>query len=233
MNIPYGELMKYRGSIEIKPIYDYPVFQHEYAIIQSMIMRNTNILDFGCGTGKVYNEALLPNGYSGLYVGIDNDPTLKTRVNFPLYDSVDEIIENYGLREFDMIFMLNALEHMKVEESYEILTKLNPYIDANILIMTPNSKCFDYMFVDPQHTTFYSHEFLYGLLKHLGFDGIQIWRGKGIYPQREAEFKNNNGLIHFKEMNEFQRKVCLSMSLDWYGNLLVIGERNYEEDSSN
>jgi len=233
MNIPWGELMKYRGHPETQNIYKYPVFYDERVRINSIIMKMTNILDLGCGRGKFYNETLLPTGYKGEYVGIDTDPSLKNRVNFPLFSSIDEFLEaGYDLRHFDILLMMNLPEHyLTVNDFYEAVYKLNPYIDANIVILTPNPRCFDYMFVDPQHKTFYSHEFLYGFCKHFGFDNVNIWRGQGYHAQREAVFKQNPSQMHLKEMNEFQRRVCLAMGLDWYGNLLVIAERSYEEEN--
>jgi len=220
--IPYGELMKYRN--QLPQIYSLPIFRDEYAMILSEISPGMKIVDFGCGSGKIYNDVLLPSGFVGEYIGIDNDPSLN--VNFPLYSSIDEFIDGRRLREFDVLIMLNALEHLKVDEAYEVISKLNPYIDSTLIVMTPNPACFDYMFVDPQHVTFYSYEFLFGLFKHFGFETINMWRGKGIHQIREAEIERGGpNAGQYKQMNEFQMKVCTSMGLDWFGNLMIIGER--------
>ncbi len=221
---PYGELMRYRHKLP--PIYEFPTFISEYALIGSKMGRGYKVLDFGCGEGKVYNEYLISLGLDIEYVGIDPDPHLGLRTNFKIFKNMDEFEEeNLKARHFDGLFMLNILEHLSLDETYDVLTRLNPYIDGDIFIMTPNPKCFDYMFADPEHKTFYTHEFLYGLLKHLNFENIEIWRGKGIYQIREEELKKNPGHVHLKEMNEFQRRVCLSMGLDWMGNLLIVGSR--------
>lgn len=222
---PYGELMKYRHKL--MPIYEYPTFISEYALIGSKMGRGYKVLDFGCGEGKIYNEYLMPLGLDIEYVGIDPDPYLSSRMNFKVFKDVNEFEEeNWPARRFDGLLMLNVLEHLSLDEAYDTLTRLNPYIDGNIFIMTPNPQCFDYMFADPEHKTFYTYEFLYGLLMHLDFENIEIWRGKGIYQMREQEFKKNPGLIHLKEMNEFQHKVCLSMGLDWMANLMAVGSRS-------
>lgn len=227
MSTPYKEIMKYHNHPEMKMIYDYPTFVDEYTMISSIVMSETKILDFGCGTGKFYNEKLLPSGFMGEYVGIDPDPSLKSIVNFKLYSSIEEFLDaGYNLRYFDMLIMLNSAEHLSLEELYNALKKLNPYIDGNLIIMTPNSKCLDYLFADPTHITFYAYDVLYGIFKHFSFDEIQIWRGKGIYQIREAALKDDPNQIHLREMNEFQRRVCLAMGLDWYGNILLIGERS-------
>ena len=125
MSIPWGELMKYRGHPEVSGIYDHPTFTDERVMIDSVVMKITNILDFGCGKGKIYNEILLPSGYKGEYVGIDPDPSLKNIVNFPLYENIEEFLKaGYNLRHFDMLLMLNVAEHLKIEEMYEIVFKL-------------------------------------------------------------------------------------------------------------
>jgi len=228
-NIPWGEIMKYRNNNELKSIYEYPVFIHEYPIIYSEMKNDYKILDVGCGEGKFYNEWLLPNGFNGIYIGIDIDPTLPSIVNFPLYSSIKEFKKaGFNIRSFDMLLMLNFPEHLGFEEFYSTVKILNPYIDSDFVIMTPNPRCFDYMFDDPQHKTFFAYEPLYGIMKLFDFPNINIWRGKGLYQIREEQFKKNNNLTHLMEMNEFQRRICIAMGLDWYGNLLVLGERNNE-----
>lgn len=227
MSVPYSEIMKYQyDDNAVKQIWDYPVFLHEYAHILHKLGNGYKVLDFGCGMGKIYNEILLPEGNGVEYVGIDSDTSLKGKTNFPIY-TLDEF-KNAGFksRHFDGLFMFNVLEHLKLDELYNIMTTLNPYIDGDIFILTTNYKCFDYMFNDPQHVTFYPTYVIYGLLKHLGFNKVEMWRGKGIHRIRELQFNQNPKLTHLSEMNEFQKKICLAMGLDWYGNILAIGDRN-------
>ena len=225
MEIPYGELMKYHNNPEVAQIYDYPVYSDEFTPLLSILMPNTNILDLGCGNGKFYNQSILPMAYEGEYVGIDNDPTLKNVVNFKIFETVDEVVEAYPPRHFDVLMMYNFAEHVSLEEFYEMVIKLNPLVDANIAILTPNVKCLDYLHNDPQHKSFYPHDFLYGLLKHLDFQNIEIYRGGGYHMLREHHLRAHPEMTHLEEMNDYQRRVCLSMGLDWYGNILMIGER--------
>lgn len=232
MNIPYGELMKYRGHPEVKPIYNYPIFTDERVVISQIITKECNILDLGCGRGKYYHETLLPMGFKGEYVGIDPDPSLGD-IGFPVYKSVEEFLDaGYNLRHFDILLMLNLIEHLTPDELYEYVWKLNPYIDANIVIMTPNARCFDYMFVDPQHTRFYAHEFLYGFCKHFGYDRVDMWRGQGYHQMRKDRVAQDPSQRQMIEMNSMQQQVCLALGLDWYGNLFLIGERKYDEEDS-
>lgn len=229
INIPWGELMKYRNSQEVGSIYNYPVFKHEFPLIISEIGNKDKVIDFGCGDSKIYNQALLPSGYEGIFVGIDPDPDLLAVSTFPIYATVQEFKEqNFKVREFDTLLMLNSAEHLSAEELYMTLKELNPYIDGKLIIMTPNPKCFDYLFGDPQHKTFYDYQYLYGLFKHFDFPNIKILRGKGIYQIREEAYKQDQRQTHLMEMNDLQRKVSIAFDLDWYGNLLVIGERSVD-----
>lgn len=231
MNIPYGELMKYRGSMELPHLYDIPVYVDIKSLIRSFVGAEDKIIDFGCGKGWIYNDVLLPSGFKGEYVGIDKDPIALALANFEIYEDVDALAEKRNAGEFDTILFMNSFEHFaSAEEMYETVIKLNKFVDGTILIQTPNPACFDYMFVDPTHKTFYSYEFLYGLLKHLDYDKIQLFRGEGTYPSRNARYKENSQkFAHFKEMNDFQRKVCMALGLDWYGNLVAIGRREPHE----
>ena len=225
MKIPYDTILSYR--YKIPSLYQLPVFRDEYAMVLSEIAPTMNILDFGCGNGKIYNDVLLPEGFSGEYVGLDIDESLD--VNFPLFHNIEDLLEEYGARHFDVLFMLNVIEHLTVEEFFNQMEQINKLIDGKIIIMTPNPKCFDYMFGDPEHVTFYPHYWLYGIAKVFDFDNVKIWRGKGIAQDREREVKQRPEIAdQVKAMNEFQRKVCQSMGLDWYGNLLLIGERENE-----
>jgi len=229
MKLPYKEIYKYRQGFPA--IYKFPVFAHEFNIIMPHIGNGYRILDFGCGKGKFYNEKLIPEGIEVEYVGIDIDPSLKHVSSFPIYESLDEFEDaGYKHRYFDGLVMLNIAEHLTSQELYETTTRLNPYIDGDIFIMTPNPFCFDYLFSDPEHVAFYDHSFLYGLLKHLGFNRIDIWRGKGIHHHRQILYNRTKNEDYLRQ-NKLQQEVCIALGLDWYGNILVIGDRYNEEDA--
>ena len=224
MKIPYNEVLKYRYTIP--NLYDLPTFRDEYMMVMNEIAPTMKVLDMGCGTGRIYTDVLIPEGFQGEYVGFDPDESLD--VKFPLHHSIDEIVEKYGARYFDVIIYLNVWEHMTVEELFDELEKINKLVDGKIIVMTPNPKCFDYMFGDPEHVAFYPHYWLYGIAKVFGFDKIKLARGKGVYQDRlrEAEASNNPQLkAQVKAMNEWHVKTSQAMGLDWFGNLFMVGER--------
>ena len=115
MNLPYGEILKYKSDLQ--PIYNYPVFLHEYPLILSRLGKGYKMLDFGCGNGQIYNQSLLASGLDIEYIGIDNDPSLQDKVNFPLYESLEQLEEaGYGSRYFDGLLMLNFIQ--QIQEVY-------------------------------------------------------------------------------------------------------------------
>ena len=222
MKIPYDSILKYR--YEMPNLYDLPTFSDKYRMVMTQVAKNMNVLDMGCGTGKIYTDVLIPEGFQGEYVGFDPDESLD--VNFPLYHSIDEIVEKYGARHFDIVLYMNAAEHMTLEDFFNELEKINKLVDGKIIIMTPNPKCLDYLFGDPEHVTFYPHYWLYGILKLFGFDKVDVLRGKGVYQERQKQAQANPQLREqIKAMNDWQVKTCQAMGLDWYGNLMAIGER--------
>jgi len=227
MEIPYEEIMKYYHTGKLPPVQTLPVFRREYDDIEQVVGKGYKVLDFGCGRGLVYTKFLQALPYDIEYVGIDIDPSLKGKVPFPLYESLEEFEDTYSPRHFDGLFLLDVLEHLSLKEGYDTLARLNKYIDGDIVLMTPNASCLDYIYNDPQHVTIYPSHWIYGLLKHLGFDKIIMKRGKGLHARREQLARENpNQAEQYKVMNESQRQICASMGLDWYGNLLAIGKRD-------
>jgi 2-polyprenyl-3-methyl-5-hydroxy-6-metoxy-1,4-benzoquinol methylase len=200
-------------------------FMHEYNIIRQHVGDGYKMLDFGCGRGKIYEEYFKPEGMDVEYVGIDIDTSLD--VDFPLFHSVDEFIEaDYPKRYFDGLALLDVIEHLPHQEMYEVLEKLNPYIDGDIFIMTPNSKCLDLLFSDAQHKTIYPLDELVNLVKHLGFEIKELRKGKGLFHNRSVALLNEPHREDIQKMLDMQRQVCTAIGLDWYANILLIGGRS-------
>jgi len=209
--ITYSQIMKYHNKLPL--IWDLPVVPHERVVLINEINPRDRILDLGCGNGWVYRDILLPAGYEGEYVGFDLDTSL-TAKDFKLYHDWNELLREE--ERFDIVLMLNLIEHLDFEYAVNWLEEINSNLmkkKSKIIIMTPNVFCFDYLFKDPQHKTFWPYDALYGLLKALNFENIKIWRCKGYHPLRKGEW------------NRKQIEICKALFLDWYGNILVVGER--------
>jgi len=212
--ITYSEIMKYHNKLGL--IWKLPTIPHESVILINELNPKDRVLDLGCGNGWVYHDVLLPAGYDGEYVGYDDDKSLIAK-DFKLYHDWDELVRNE--ERFDVVIIFNLLEHLDFEHVInwlEFISKNLMKKKSKMLILTPNVFCFDYLFKDPQHKTFWSFEALYGLLKALNFDKISMWRCKGYHQLRKGIW------------NERQIEICKALFLDWYGNILALGARGKE-----
>lgn len=218
MKLTYSQVMSFHNRL--KPIWEYPFLQHEYIVLSTEISPNDRVLDVGSGEGKLYKECLLPNGFSGTYVGVDDDVSLRN-LPFKLYKTVDEVIQ---LEErFDVVMMMNFIEHISIDDFLDLMDKVVQNLlkpQSKIIIMTPNSFSLDYLFKDPYHKTFYAYDVLYGILRGYGFENLQIWRTAGYGWGRSQEWNNK------------QVEICKALFLDWIANVLVVGVRKPTEKTT-
>jgi len=224
--------MGYKYKKGFPEVWSLPIFTNEKPMILSKLGEGYKMLDIGCGMGKIYNEYIKPSGINIEYIGLDTDTSLKGKVNFPIFSSVEELeAAGYPHRYFDGLMMLNLIEHIPLDELYNTLSRVNPYIDGDIFILTANPFCLDYLHNDPEHVAFYTHDVIFGLLKHLDFTFIEIWRGKGVHRMRQLVAKSDPSKKQMAlELNELQIKVCKALGLDWFGNLFVVGDRREIEE---
>ena len=106
-------------------------------VIDNDLSKNSNILDFGCGSGAVL-EMLKNKGYTNIY-GMDVSNAcvnlVKSRgINAGLISSD---LLNLGKNKYDLILLLDVLEH--VERDLELLKNLRTSLRHNgkILITVP------------------------------------------------------------------------------------------------
>jgi len=221
-----SEIEKYivKQRKNLPPIYNIPIYKDERAIILSEIHPKMRVLDYDCEGGMLYTNVLLPNGFDGEYVGISKDAPLG---DFPVFKSVDDVIEKYPARYFDVLIMVDTIEKMPFETFIEHMTKLNKLIDGKLIIITPNPKCLDNIFADPRQVTFYNYPWLYGLAKYFGFENIKLFRGGGVAVDRLIKAKMlNKNVQEVMDMNAYQRKTCVALDLDWCADLLMVAERS-------
>ena len=208
--IGYREIMKYHNQLPW--IWQLNVVPHENVVLLNEINAEDRVLDLGCGSGWVEKQVLIPNGFKGEYVGYDVE---LDKPDFKAYSSWEEL--RAAEKRFDVVLALNFIEHLEMEEAVALLEDavtnlMKPH--SKIIVMTPNVFCFDYLFKDPQHKTFWPYDALFGLLKALGFKEVELWRCKGYHSLRRHA-----------ELNELQKRVCQALFLDWYGNILCVGRK--------
>ena len=116
--------MGYKYKPGFPEVWNLPIFIDEKALILSKLGDGYKMLDIGCGTGKFYNEYIKPSGINIEYIGLDIDRSLKDKVNFPIFHSVEELEKaGYPHRYFDGLLMLNLMEHIPFDELYTIKIK--------------------------------------------------------------------------------------------------------------
>lgn len=109
---------------------------HSWALSQcELISRTARVLDIGAGSGAIGAE-LKSLGFSDVHA-IELDPEARAHVA-PIYKSVHSSISNYSSEQFDLVLLLDVLEHMAEPERY--LKELLPYLagGSTVLISVPN-----------------------------------------------------------------------------------------------
>jgi 2-polyprenyl-3-methyl-5-hydroxy-6-metoxy-1,4-benzoquinol methylase len=167
----WSQIKKFRKELpniwRLPRIEDYESFALRY------IKKTDAVLDIGCGDGRYLREYLLPFGHKGKYVGMDTDNTLS--VDFPLYHSLDEIIDR-----FNVVLMFDVIEHLHLKQFFEYIIVIKRLLQSGgrLLISTPNVYSLRYLHKDVTHITFYPHMDLYGILRSLNFRRVSIYRAE-------------------------------------------------------
>lgn len=112
--------------------------------IKKYIKPNMNILEIGCGTGKLLQE--IDKLYNNINLtGIELSSDMIDNANKKIFnnniDLINVAVEDFSTtKKYDMIIMKQVLHHLKSKES--VLKKLSMYLNSNgvIIIMTPNEE---------------------------------------------------------------------------------------------
>ncbi len=89
------------------------------------------------------------------------------------YYSLDEIDE-----QFDLILLLDVIEHLELEEGVNMLRQVNELLveEGKLIINTPNIFNPSRFWLDATHKVAYSYEELGGILLSQGFEVLEIYR---------------------------------------------------------
>lgn len=89
------------------------------------------------------------------------------------YYSLDEINE-----QFDLILLLDVIEHLELEEGAKMLTRINELLveGGKLIINTPNIFNPSRFWLDCTHKVAYSYDELGGILLSQGFEVLGIYR---------------------------------------------------------
>ena len=129
--------------------------------------KKIKILDIGAGD-RFVNKICLNISSEIEYKSLDKDQS-----RFHDYYSIDEITE-----KFDIIFVLDVIEHLSLLEGQTLLSKCNYLLNPNgeIILSIPNNSHPTAFSGDCTHITSYRYYDLGALLLLVGFEKIQIFR---------------------------------------------------------
>lgn len=168
------------------------VFKHnipyfKWIVKKSKIVKTDNILDLGCGNGALI-WFLTKNGY-GEIRGVDiseEQVNIAKSLNLSGIEVCDII--SYLKRtddKFEIIFLINVLEHFKRSKSIELLSlirsKLNP--SGKLIIHVPNASGIFGMKIfygDMTHKSCFTESSIVQLLKITGFSETKVFEDKPI-----------------------------------------------------
>jgi len=163
-------LVQYRDDFPVH--WQYPVLRVKdgKTWVAERLKESKHLLDVGCGRRSFLTEYLLPQGFSGRYVGVDTDPDVH-----PDYPDVLAIPNH---ERFDNVVMLNIVEHVPATTFLSWLEKLQTILISSgcIVIVTPNSLNLPQLFCDFTHSQFYSLPDLCSILKAHSFVDIRGYR---------------------------------------------------------
>lgn len=172
--------------------------------------KNSEILDIGCGKGDflVFLEKL---GYKKLYgVEIDKGMYLeaKKKLKWTNLENVDVVNFLKKKRKFNLIFLIDVLEHIEQKKIPLLTSLLNKSLkkEGLVIIRTPNAESIlfgTYMrYIDPTHYISFTRHSIKPIFEDKKFETVEI-RGQNLaniwylIPLRVARFIIEKFLLFF------------------------------------
>jgi predicted SAM-dependent methyltransferase len=207
-NIPteWSMLFSYRRRIHdrYREIWDVPLIKNRSHLLKKILRDGARLLDIGAGARglKADIDAMhIKHTYKSMDIDKSNP--------HDFYD-IDAIRE-----EFDVVFMLEVIEHLSLGEGLNILKKIRGVTEKNgiVVISTPNIFNPSRYMRDSTHRTFYAYDELCGILNMAGFEIRELYRS---YNDAFHRYILKAHLLNF---------VFRFLSIDYAYSLFAIGER--------
>jgi len=194
-------------------------FNHEieWGLLNSLITKNTKILDYGCGYGRLTNNAF-ENGYTNV-IGIDNSKGMieQANTNFPnlfFSQNTSEKID-FPDKHFDLILLFTVLTCIPLEsDQKQLIKELNRILKPNGILYVSDLLINS----DQRNINRYdsSHQKPYGVFKH----------NEGVILRHHA--KNYLDETIFKNFNILNEKTfeVITMNGNKSKAIQLIGRKN-------
>ena len=185
---------------------------------------DSKVLELGCGVG-IFTKLLAKKVKNGIIEAVDlsaksiavaeNELKHKKNIHFDVADVVKYKPENSG---FDMITLMDVIEHIPLENHAELFANLAEIATekTNILINIPNPQYIGYARINhPESLQVIDQEVeLFTLMQHLEKNGLELvyFEKYGIWEQDDYHFmvirkKRNFELKHLADQRDFSEKV--------------------------
>ena len=148
-------------------IWNIPLIKNRFSLVDKNLRSGMRLLDVGAGERGM--EAKIKRKHGGvIFKSMDIDRHLPHD-----YYALDDIDEH-----FDLILLLDIIEHLELEDGVRLLKRLNELLvdGGTLIISTPNIFNPGRFWLDTAHKVAYSYEELGGILLSQGFEVLGICR---------------------------------------------------------
>ncbi len=205
-SLTYHELTRWRGEAgQFGYFLDLPVVPHAYEMCRRLD-KGGKLLDVGAGVRHYLQESLAIE--KERYFTLDDDP--RGEFDFGAFSDIPQDMK------FDLVTMNQLLEHLTVDETYEILKAAREVLapDGVLFVSVPNAMHPVRWNADVTHQTNWNYRDLYGLMRHLGFTVHHIYRA-------------NKGRLTRNPLKRWViNVVCRNIRIDWCDSILIIAGKS-------
>ncbi|MCP2037204.1 bifunctional 2-polyprenyl-6-hydroxyphenol methylase/3-demethylubiquinol 3-O-methyltransferase UbiG [Chryseobacterium sp. HSC-36S06] len=185
---------------------------------------DSKVLELGCGVG-IFTKLLAKKVKNGIIEAVDlseksvavakNELKDRNNIHFDVADVVKYQPKN---SDFDMITLMDVIEHIPLEHHAELFANLAKIATekTNILINIPNPQYIGYARINhPESLQVIDQEVeLFTLMQHLEQSGLELiyFEKYGIWEQDDYHFmvirkKRNFELKHLSDQRNFSKKI--------------------------
>lgn len=185
---------------------------------------DSKVLELGCGVG-IFTKLLAKKVKNGIIEAVDlseksvavakNELKDRNNIHFDVADVVKYQPKN---SDFDMITLMDVIEHIPLEHHGELFANLANIATekTNILINIPNPQYIGYVRINhPESLQVIDQEVeLFTLMQHLEQSGLELiyFEKYGIWEQDDYHFmvirkKRNFELKHLSDQRNFSKKI--------------------------
>jgi len=159
------------------------------------------VLDFGAGD-RGWEKKVRTAAEGVEYRSLDQDPHTPQD-----YRTLDEV-----RGPFDLILMIEVIEHLGFEDALSLLPKLREFLapGGRLLLTTPNTAHPTQYWQDPTHRTAWAYDFLGAVLLELGYQDLRCFRLLNVKLPAFLAARALGSVFHRWAGIDYARTIALS-----------------------